>query len=425
MAHISSSFLFETHLEGGRVNLFIPKLGTRFYHVQFRIRDMNRQSGWRQVLRSCGTSDYADAKVRAAEIFIEEAARGKKNPEVSLQQATAKVDTPPVVTDPGIDEVIAHHKVWMASVIPGEKRPSLSTARTYHQRLQQLCRLLEVETVGQLAQAVKGLTPTQLGVSEENFVPLMRGAAGVFRRKCMAYYAEQGVRFDTPLNSGPTVRVNEFMTPPSAEQLERLKEAARNELKPGSPREYLAFTLLLNAGLRAQEAAHVRWMDVGPTGIRVSSDAGRCQALPERERYAPKTRKDRIVPVDPAILEELDVYRRSPPDYVLPLTKAQRHEGYVPRLRVQVIYRNLAQWLRRKLPESLSEVKNPNHWLRKVFGSVVALEADIPTAGDYLGHAKGSPVTAQTYVALLRRPAFRIGMALEPLRHLGSEARRG
>lgn len=409
MPRVSHAFLVGTHLEGGGVNIFVPK-GQRLYHVQFRVRDRARPKGWRQVLRSCGTESLTAAKDRAAAIFVEEAA-GRKTP-IPTQEAGMKAEPKPLATDPTITEVIGHHKVWMASAIPGEKRPLLSTANTYYQRLQQLCRLLKVETVGQLAVTVMGLTPTRLGVSEENFVPLLRGAAGVFRRACMEYYASQGLHFAVPLKSGPKIRINEFVTPPSAEQLEELKSAAETELKADFPREYLAFKLILNAGCRAQEAAHVRWVDVSPFGIRVTAEAGHCRALPERERYGPKNGQNRTIPVDPAILAELEQFRGPPMDFVIRLMKAPRHDGYVPKIRCQVVFRRLAKWLRVKLAEIAPDYKNPNHWLRKVFASVVTMEAGIETAGEYLGHAKGSPVTPQTYAALLKRPAIRIGMKL-------------
>lgn len=416
MAQLSPSFLFQALLEGGGVNIFIPK-GARLYHVQFRVRDRSRPTGWRQVLRSCGTEALTAAKDRAAEIFVDEAARGKQPVQTAPTNPAMDIKTPPVVHDPAIEEIIVHHKTWMDSALPGEARPLPSTSHNYYLRLRQLCRLLDVDTVGKLAIAAKGLNHTRLRVTEANFVPLVRGAAGVFRRACMEYYALQGLHFTAPLKSGPKIRINEFNNPPTAEQLERLKKAAERELKIDHEREYFAFNMVLNAGCRAQEAAHVRWMDIGPSGIRVTADAGRCEALPERERYRPKSGQNRTIPVDPEILAELERYRKKPHEFVIPLTKAPRHKGYVPKKRCQVVFRRLAKWLRQKLAELIPEYKTPNHWLRKVFGSVVAMEVDIPTAGEYLGHAKGSAVTAQTYVALLKRPAIRIGIALTE--HIG------
>lgn len=395
------------------MNVFIPR-GARLYHVQFRVRDRTRPTGWRQVLRSCGTDSCSTAKSRAAEIFVEEASRGKKG--ISRITGAAEPDRPSnqeassSVADPYIADVIALHELWMKSAIPGERRPSISTARNYRRRLAQLCRMLQVETVGQLAAGVKGLTPTRLGVSEANFIPLVRGAAGVFRRNCMEHYAAQGLHFAAPLKSGPKIRVNEFVSPPTAEQLEALKKAAGLELKPAHVREYLAFLVILHAGCRAQEATHLRWSDVVPLGIRVAVEAGSCTALPDRERYQPKSGQSRTIPVDPDILAELNQYRQKPSEFVIPLRKSPRWEGYVPKNRCQPVLRRLASWLRAKLTEF--EIKHPNHWMRKVFGSVVAKELGIPHAGEYLGHAKGSPVTAQTYVALLSRPAVRIGFAL-------------
>jgi len=411
MARLSPSFLFQTLLEGGGVNIFVPK-GARFYHVQFRIRDRSRHTGWRQVLRSCGTEALTAAKDRAAEIFLEEAGRGRQRAQTTAANPAADVKIASVAHDPAIEEIIALHKTWMDSALPGEARPLASTAHNYYLRLRQLCRLLEVDTVGHLAVAAKGLNHTRLGVKEGNFVPLVRGAAGVFRRACMEYYELQGLHFTAPLKSGPKIRVNEFTNPPTAEQLQRLKKAAERELKIDHEREYLAFTMMLNAGCRAQEAAHIRWMDIGPWGIRVTAEAGRCDALPERERYRPKSGQNRTIPVDPEVLAKLERYRKKPGEFVVPLTKAPRHKGYVPKKRCQVVFRRLAKWLRKKLAELIPEYKTPNHWLRKVFGSVVAMEVDVPTAGEYLGHAKGSAVTAQTYIALLQRPAVRIGLAL-------------
>ena len=240
------------------MNVYRPK-GRRIYHVYFRVRDRQRASGWRQVFRSCETESYTEATERAARILAEEI-EAKNSPTPVSPEATAK---PAINSDPTIEEVIALHRQWIAEAAPGETRPSLSTAHNYHLRLRQLCRILGVETTAELKEAVKGLTHDMLDVTPENFVPLMRNAAGIFRRACMRYYVDKGVTFEPPLTSGPPVIERPFTAIPTFQQLHLIRARMR-ERAIQNPRDYLLFLLVLDAGLRVQEATHVQWRHVLP-----------------------------------------------------------------------------------------------------------------------------------------------------------------
>ena len=59
--------------------------------------------------------------------------------------------------------------------------------------------------------------------------------------------------------------------------------------------------------------------------------------------------------------------------------------------------RRLAKWLRLKL--EAEGIKKPNHWLRKVFGSFVAVEHGMLASSRALGHST-IVVTEKVYVGL-------------------------
>lgn len=389
------------------MNLFIPK-GQRYYHAFFRVRDRSKQSGWRQVLRSCQTVDFNQAQQTAARIFLDEVAKGNA---ADQGPSSTAVDPCSVDENPSIEALIALHQQWMDSASPGERRPSQATAHNYHLRIRQLTRLLSVKTISELSEEMKGLTPSKLGVTDENFVPLIRNAAGIFRSQCMNYYREHGIVFAPPFKSGPRVRVRQFIRPPTSAQLERLKCAAETELRPNFVRDYLLFLLILHAGCRAQEGTHVQWRHVVDGGVWIHEESGSCSALQSKQRWQPKTGKNRFVPLPDDVIATLNQFRGLPRDFVVHDGLGPgKIPGYTPRVRASRVCRRLSKWIRSTLAELLENERNPQHWARKVFGSVVADVAGVPTAGEYLGHVPGSPVTAQTYVGILRRNAISIAI---------------
>ena len=194
--------------------MFIPK-GRTLYYVYFRVR-LPGTVTTRQFARSCGTDNLVDAKARAAEIFAEEYVkiRGKFNeakntcsgsPSVAASKTSELTSAAPSTADadPTIEEVTILYDQWIATATPGQTRPQPQTAKANKCRLRQLARLVKAETVSELRTSMNGLIPDKIGVSPENFVSLLRSAAGPFWPKVLKHYKSQGVEFETPFPTLP------------------------------------------------------------------------------------------------------------------------------------------------------------------------------------------------------------------------------
>ena len=380
------------------MTVFIPK-GRTLYYVYFRIR-LPGTVTTRQFARSCGTDNLVDAKARAAEIFAEEYVkiRGKFNEAKNASNgspaitATKSSELTPAAqsaasTDPTIEEVAILYDHWIATATPGQTRPQPQTAKANKCRLRQLARLVKAETVSELRTSMNALTPDKIGVSPENFVSLLRSAAGPFWPKVLKHYKSQGVEFETPFPTLPKVLKRRYFEAPSVEQILKLKALADKELKPDDVYCYLLFLLALGAGLRLQEAAHVKWEDITSNGICVRNDSV----------HRTKTNEGRRIKLGARLLAIIEEYRRFPLEWVIPDERSPK-SGQSPRRRCISAARRLAKWLRIKLEED--GLKNPTHWLRKVFGSVVAQEYGMLAASRYLGHSS-IEVTEAVYVGLL------------------------
>jgi len=366
----------------------IPPKRTKYY-VFFRLKG-------RQVSRSCGTAVYAEATVRAAEIFAEEVTGKPKstrsvNPEEqqNLQPSDHSDSSPPLPADKTIEEVIQLYDSWIASATPGQKRPTPSTVRLYKNRLRQLCRMLGVTTVGQLRGGMNGLTAEKIGTSADNFIPLLRNASGPFRVATMEFYRKKGAVFENPFPTLPAVKKWPRFVPPVTGVFEKLKEDAEKELKPNHERMWLLYLLTLGVGLRVQEATHAMWEDVLPTGVWARNDY----------IHRTKSDKDRFVEVSPRLLQHLEALRRQPNDWVVPDGDGPgRKVDIIPKQRGIRASRHLSKWIRTKFKER--NLPNPTHFLRKVFGSIVAKEHGLLTASRFLGHSSIS-VTEKIYVGLI------------------------
>ena len=383
------------------MTVFVPKDRTQYY-VYFRIR-LPGTVNTKQFARSCGTASLVDAKARAAEIFAEEyikirsvfngakvAANGSSITNASAGPTSSEpIPAVPSVAkvDATIKEIIILYNDWIASATPGEERPQPQTVKSNTNRLKQLARLVNAETVSELKASMTGLTHDKIGVSKANFVSLLRGAAGPFWPKVLKHYKTKGTDIETPFLTLPKVMKRRFFEAPSEEQILRLKVLADKELKPEDANGYLLFLLALGGGLRLQEAAHVRWEDITTKGVNVRNDYV----------HQTKTDKDRSIKLSPGLLAKLEEYRRFPLDWVIANKRRTKSET-IPKQRCIGTSRRLAKWLRIKLLED--GLKHPNHWLRKVFGSVVAEEYGMLTASRYLGHSS-IEVTQAVYVGLL------------------------
>lgn len=390
--------------EGRRVNVFIPK-GRSSYYAFFRLR-VPGTTTFRERSISCRTTNKAEAHIVAARIFVDELAGNphtgvgfgpqagfRSQLELSVQPWFGGDQTLPATPkpnqDPTIDETLDLYDAWIASATPGERRPQPSTVATNKTRLRHLARLLKVNTVSEMRASMNGLTHQKLNITPGNFVPLLRCAAGPFWAKVMNFYASRGIVFDTPFPTLPKVLKRPRFAAPTIEQVRMLAAKAQDELSQLDPHSYLLFLLCLGVGLRQQEATHVRWEDVQSNGIMVRNDWV----------HKTKSDKDRFIPVGPSLLVALEPYRRTADEWVV--AECFHHTSkpsHMPKKRAMVTARRLATWIRDTA--GVDGLKNPIHWLRKVFGSVVARDHGLFTASKYLGHSSIT-VTEAVYVGLL------------------------
>jgi hypothetical protein len=207
-------------MEGG-VTVFKP-LGRSVYYVFFRHRG-------RQVSRSCGTAEYSAAVTRAAEIAAEVVRPQAVGMGVRIGELPGEVQPR---KDASVEEVIALFDEWRSVAKPGEKRPRPETATGYRRRLRQLCRLVDADTVADLAAKLDGFSSEKASVSESNFATLIRNAAAIFGALPRGYYAAKGVVIGDPFGgcvpAAPEMPVFEA---PGLTEIEVLKTTARNELK--------------------------------------------------------------------------------------------------------------------------------------------------------------------------------------------------
>lgn len=360
------------------MNVFKPK-GRSCYYVFFRHRG-------RQILRSCGKTDYSEAKQRAVTILAE----AVTPPTVSAVLTGAPTQPAKVLTADqiGIEEICGHYDIWLRIAKPGQKRPREETAKGYQRRLRQLAELLDADTVQALSDKLCGLTPEKLGVSEGNFTTLIRNAAAVFGKAARAYYATQNMNLSDPFGGAlPAAPERPLFAAPSKSEVAALVQRASDELEETHPREWCLFLLALGAGLRVQEISHLKWSEVTQGGISVSSSKG----------HKTKSGRGRFVPCGTGLLEQLERYRGLPGNFVISDGRG-RHPANdkVPRVRCSRAARRLSRWLRNNgIPG-----RNPIHALRKVFGSFVANEHGVFVTSRYLGHGSVA-VTEACYAGLI------------------------
>jgi integrase len=364
-------------MEGG-VTVFIPK-GRTFYYVFFRHRR-------HPYNRSCGTAVYADAVVRAGQIVAEIVMPTPK--EAISDPLKGPIEpTRPRGLEIGVEELLGFFDEWIRLAKPGQKRPSPETAANYRRRLRQLCRLLKAYTVAEISLKLAGFNPELAGMSDSNFFTMLRNAAAVFGEAPMKFYATKDTAFESPFEGCvPAMPEQAAFQAPTEKFMDHLKASAIAELKGKCPREWFLFLLTLGAGLRIQEATHLTWGDVRPSGIDVRST----------KSHRTKSGRSRFIPVGPFLLKELEPHRSLPLNWVVADGNGNVNEKKVARIRCSRAIRRLSKWLK---AHGIS-ARNQNHYLRKTFGSFVAQEHGVLAASRFLGHSS-IRVTEKVYVGLV------------------------
>ena len=265
--------------------------------------------------------------------------------------------------------------------------------------LKRIARDLEVLTleglVGKISEWRNRQTKSPHSVSTD-----LRSGAAVFTPNAMKFYADAGM---TVVNPFAGIHVQQYEIKPfegyPIESVRALMAAATDELRGKDGPAYAVFLLALCAGLRAQEAAWVKRTHIRPNGIFVESDS---------EAHVTKNTKSRFVPLPESVVVELRAIGGDGP-FLLADDERPNGKKEVGNKRGYRVLKRLSAWLKTK---GISYGR-PVHFLRKVFGSVVATRHGLFTARDYLGHGSVI-VTEKHYAALLEKPIVDL-MADEPV----------
>lgn len=319
--------------------------GSKWY-VFFRIAG-------KQFSLSTGESDIEAARIQGARIFLAHVEREHSGEVTS------------------VDDSIELYWRWHGHPT-GSNKPQASSARKYEGCLRRVCALVGAKDIPSLAKAATTMTAGNLGVTESNFTSLVRQAAGMFNREFLKWAESVGKRLSNPFAGcvPPVPLQKQFIAPPTAKILALNAAAelglARNEL--------LLFKLCLGAGLRIGEATHLTWANVLERSIFVESTSMR----------KTKSGKSREIPVSSTLLQFLELHRGLPNHYVVADEAPPKESKYGrPLRRCDRAVKRLSKWLKH---HGVTDPR-PQHWLRKVFASVVTDQHGIHVASRWLGHS--------------------------------------
>jgi integrase len=285
-----------------------------------------------------------------------------------------------------LEEFCELYRTWATTKeVPLRRLTAMKSIST----LRRIARELGVSSLDQLVGRIPewraGQTNSPASVSTD-----LRSGAAMFTAEAMKYYEAANWTVINPFAGirAPQPEIKPFEGYP-LESIRRLIADAKIELKGKDDPAYAVFLLALCAGLRAQEAAWVQRSHLRPNGVFVESDP---------EAHVTKNTKSRFVPLPPSVVAELQAIGGEGPFF---LADAERPNGNkkVGHKRGYRVLKRLSVWLASKG----ITYERPIHFLRKVFGSVVATRHGLFAARDYLGHGS-VVVTERHYAALLEKP---------------------
>ena len=240
--------------------------------------------------------------------------------------------------------------------------------------------------------ATAGNNPMKQDTAHVTANSIRRQARSLFTSELLAAYKSAELHVDVadfmsvkPLDEGTKV-----FRMPSADTIKQIRAAAP-DLKSKDPNAYRIYLLALSAGLRKTEIASARWNWIE------EADGGRVIHVQTTDDFRPKSKRDRLVPLEEFVYTELQsirIQRVAGVDYILDGLPSERHDKS---------FRRFSTWL-----AGLGWTrKKKAHELRKVFGSYVCDKVGLSAAQDLLGHSSPE-ITKQYYVGALRIPRVTI-----------------
>jgi integrase len=240
-----------------------------------------------------------------------------------------------------------------------------------------------------------GDDPTRLRAAKISVNSFLRRAKSLFAPRAIKHLSIklppspfEGVKFE-PRQS------QRYFSTINAEQL---IAAARDELAQSDPPVFIAFALMIFAGLRRNEVDKLEW-----SAFRWDQNIVRIETTRHLRVKTEHSIGD--VSVDPELIEILRGYAaKASSDFVIESENSPR-TGY----RAELVFERLIAWLRSKGVTA----KKPLHTLRKECGSLVNRRFGLSAARDVLRHASIT-ITAEHYIDRARRATTGLGHLLKP-----------
>lgn len=426
----------KTKTQSSRANQFhlFQQPGSRFYSVRLMVDGRRRRF-------STGETKERAAKSKAIAIMADIRSQGF---EAAIKLHSKRRDEIP--EDPTIHEFC---EVYRTVISTADSPPARVTVERYVRCLQRICEESKVGRIRKLDSAAverfkekfigRALPPQETGKpkkrSEKSGSPkkardpnsvrttlngIIRNAAALFSQSAMAAYRVRGLDLENPFAGMKMKRVNiKSHTPFPRDLLDTIWKRSI-ELRDGNPKAekcdlskgrrspsaidfqspnsdaYAIFLLELGLGLRRNEADKAEW-----AWVYEAPDGRRFLQVRECDGFVPKSKKSRIIPIDPVIWDRLQGFERDE-RFIVPSPKSKPKRSTVNTsvvYRCEEAHRVLVVWLRKM---GVNDPK-PCHALRKEFGSYVATNFSLFHAQKLLGHSNPA-VTSAYYASLTDLP---------------------
>lgn len=208
-----------------------------------------------------------------------------------------------------------------------------------------------------------------------------RQARSIFSQDLLIFYRDHTLPdLDGFMRIKPLPERSSRFTMPDPSVLTAIRERA-GELRSSDPNAYRAFLLSFGCGLRRGEVAHARWTWIETASVPTPTGPQnrrflRCQISAD---FDLKDREDRLVPIEDFVFDELTALRlpqvgAEASDYLLTgnLTERYRHT-----------FDRFSAWL-----QSMGwDRKKKAHEFRKIYNTLVRMQAGADTARSVLGHS--------------------------------------
>jgi len=421
-----------------RFNLF-KQPGSSYYSVRLMVNGQRRRF-------STGESGLKAAKSKAAAIMADIKSRGFDD---AIKLHSTRRDVIPL--DPTFGEFADLYRTVIATA---DSPPSPTTSERYLRSLERVCltsgvnRMLKLDAAAverfkdayirtalpdsqppaKRSAPAKATPKRKVGAKRPRDAAsvrttlngILRNAAAIFSKQLLAAYALRGLHLENPFagsklrrveikahspfpldlieriwTSAPLLRDGNPDAPPPVEGVSR-RAAQAMDFRVPRPDAYAILLLEMGLGLRRNEADKAEWSWVVEMG-----DGRRFLEVRASDGFVPKSKKSRIIPMDPFIWESLAAIKRDERFIVPgPGPKTKRVVRAKSALyRCEDAHRTLVVWLRNC---GVADPK-PCHALRKQFGSYVATSFSLFHAQKLLGHSTPA-VTAAYYASLTDLP---------------------